>query len=130
MRVVTDATPLQSHYLAWLPCERTSSLGILQVGRGHSSTGATSTPISARSKKVEEGVRANEVRNVGPSCVGADPVKTLVLQRPRAPAQVPHRRDARLAERADYEHAAIMRGDTWRGTFGRYQPASWWRAER
>jgi hypothetical protein len=35
---------------------------------------------------------------------------------------------AAIAARADYEHAAIMRGDNWRGTFGRYQPASWWRA--
>jgi hypothetical protein len=35
---------------------------------------------------------------------------------------------AAIAARADYEHAAIMRGDNWRGTFGRYQPASLWRA--
>jgi hypothetical protein len=34
---------------------------------------------------------------------------------------------AAVAARADYEHAAIMRGDTWRGTFGRYEPALWWR---
>jgi O-antigen ligase len=40
-----------------------------------------------------------------------------------------HRRQMRvhaaIAVRADYEHAAIMRGDTWRGTFGQYQPAPW-----
>jgi hypothetical protein len=35
---------------------------------------------------------------------------------------------AAIAARADYEHAAIMRGDDCRGTFGRYQPAPWWRA--
>jgi hypothetical protein len=35
---------------------------------------------------------------------------------------------AAIAARADYEHAAIMRGDVWRGTFGRYEPAPWWRA--
>jgi di/tricarboxylate transporter len=35
---------------------------------------------------------------------------------------------ATIAARADYEHAAIMRGNNWRGTFGRYQPAPWWRA--
>jgi len=34
---------------------------------------------------------------------------------------------AAIAARADYEHTAIMRGDTWRGTFGQYQPAPWWR---
>ena len=34
--------------------------------------------------------------------------------------------NAPVAARADYEHA-VMRGDTWRGTFGRYQPAPWWR---
>jgi hypothetical protein len=28
-----------------------------------------------------------------------------------------------IAARADYEHSAMMRGDNWRGTFGRYQPA-------
>jgi hypothetical protein len=39
-----------------------------------------------------------------------------------------HRRHSTIAARADYEHAAIMRGDNWRGTFGRYQPAPWWRA--
>jgi hypothetical protein len=34
---------------------------------------------------------------------------------------------AAIAARADYEHAAIMRGDAWLGTFGRYQPAPlWW----
>jgi hypothetical protein len=33
-----------------------------------------------------------------------------------------------IAARADYEYAAVMRGDNWRGTFGRYQPAPWWRA--
>ena len=35
---------------------------------------------------------------------------------------------AAIAARADYEHAAIMPGDNWRGTFGQYQPAPWWRA--
>jgi hypothetical protein len=35
---------------------------------------------------------------------------------------------AAIAARADYEHAAIVRGDAWRGTFGRYEPAPWWRA--
>jgi hypothetical protein len=35
---------------------------------------------------------------------------------------------AAIAARADYEHAAIMSGDVWRGTFGQYQPAPWWRA--
>ena len=34
---------------------------------------------------------------------------------------------ATIAARADYEHSALLRGDTWRGTFGRYQPAPWWR---
>jgi hypothetical protein len=38
-----------------------------------------------------------------------------------------HRRQMRvhaaIAARADYEHAAIIRGDDWLGTFGRYQPA-------
>jgi hypothetical protein len=33
-----------------------------------------------------------------------------------------------IAARADYEHAAIMRGDNWRGMFGQYQPVPWWRA--
>jgi hypothetical protein len=33
-----------------------------------------------------------------------------------------------IAARADFEHAAVMRGDAWRGMFGRYQPAPWWRA--
>jgi hypothetical protein len=33
---------------------------------------------------------------------------------------------AAVAARADYEHAAIMRGDAWRGTFGHYKPARWW----
>ena len=37
-------------------------------------------------------------RSVIPRGWRADPVKTLVLQRPRAPAQVLHRRDAPLAE--------------------------------
>ncbi len=35
---------------------------------------------------------------------------------------------AAIAVRADFEHAAVMRGDEWRGTFGRYEPAPWWRA--
>jgi hypothetical protein len=30
---------------------------------------------------------------------------------------------AAIAARADYEHAAIIRGDTWSGTFGQFQPA-------
>jgi hypothetical protein len=34
---------------------------------------------------------------------------------------------AAIAARADFEHAAVMRGDVWRGTFGRYEPAPWWR---
>jgi hypothetical protein len=33
---------------------------------------------------------------------------------------------AAIAARADFEHAAVMRGDVWRGTFGQYQPAPWW----
>jgi hypothetical protein len=37
------------------------------------------------------------------------------------------RRRAAIAARADYEHAAIMRGDTCLGTFGQFQPAPWWR---
>ena len=37
-------------------------------------------------------------------------------------------RHAAIAARADYEHAAVMRGDAWRGTFGQYQPVPWWRA--
>ena len=32
----------------------------------------------------------------------------------------------RIAARADYEHAAMMRGYTWRGTFGQFEPAPWW----
>jgi hypothetical protein len=32
---------------------------------------------------------------------------------------------AALAARADFEHAAIMRGDVWRGTYGQYLPAQW-----
>ena len=43
-----------------------------------------------------------------------------------------HRRRLRvhaaIAARADYEPSAIMHGDNWRGTFGQYQPAPWWRA--
>jgi hypothetical protein len=35
---------------------------------------------------------------------------------------------AAIAARADYEHTAMMRGDERLGTFGRYQPAPWWRA--
>jgi hypothetical protein len=30
---------------------------------------------------------------------------------------------AAIAARADFQHAAVMRGDLWRGTFGQYQPA-------
>ena len=37
---------------------------------------------------------------------------------------------AATAARAEYEHAAIMRGDAWLGTFGQYQPAPRWRAQR
>jgi hypothetical protein len=36
--------------------------------------------------------------------------------------------DAAIAARADYEHTALMCGDAWRGTSGRYEPAPWWRA--
>jgi hypothetical protein len=47
------------------------------------------------------------------------------------------RRRAEIARRAEYEHAAILRGDAWLGTFGQYQPSpvvanlstryhSWW----
>jgi hypothetical protein len=43
-----------------------------------------------------------------------------------------HRRRQRVhaatAARADFEHAALMGGDEWLGTFGRHQPAPWWRA--
>jgi hypothetical protein len=30
-----------------------------------------------------------------------------------------------IAARADYEHAAIMRGDDMTGMFGQFQPAAW-----
>jgi hypothetical protein len=33
-----------------------------------------------------------------------------------------------VAGRADWEHWLLMRGDEWRGTLGRYEPAPWWRA--
>jgi hypothetical protein len=35
---------------------------------------------------------------------------------------------AAIDARADYKHWLLMRGDEWRGTFGRYQPTPWWRA--
>jgi hypothetical protein len=35
---------------------------------------------------------------------------------------------AAIAARADWEHWLLMRGDAWRGTFGQYEPAPWWRA--
>jgi transposase len=34
-----------------------------------------------------------------------------------------------ISARADYEHRALMAGDVWRGTFGRYEPAPWWGAK-
>jgi hypothetical protein len=37
-------------------------------------------------------------------------------------------RHAAIAARADHEHAAIVRGDVWRGTYAQYEPAPWWRA--
>jgi hypothetical protein len=50
----------------------------------------------------------------------------LAASLPQGCALAKHRAGAssrRAAARADYEHAAVIGGNTWRGTFGHYQPA-------